>query len=481
MRVPWPIGPVAGLVAALLLISGCTTPLPSHPDQLHYPALAFRLPEVETLVLDNGIRLYLKEDRELPLVQITALTGAGAITTPKEKAGFAELFASTWRSGGAGDWSPEELDELLDHIAADLGTEMDPYSAQLELSVRAQDLAQGVAILANMLRRPGFATERLELARLQAQEYVRRQNDNPGAISRRLLMAALYPDNYLGYTPTHDTLANISQQDLTGFHKTYFAPNNLWLAVSGDFERDRLLQLLQQNFGDWAEREVPEQPLPAVARPESGLIQVVAKELPQTTIVIGDLGLTKDHPDQYAVRVFNYILGGGSFNSRMMREIRSNRGLAYPAYSYFQVGRRLPGPFVAGTETKNATVVQAVNLTRDIMTELMSNPVTEDELRLAKESQINSFVFGFENTHSVVNRQMTLTFFGYPADYLSRYRDRIAAVSAEDVQRVARTYVDLSRQQLVLVGDPGEYRAELEQLGLPVVDVDLDESPEIVR
>ncbi|MEN8687802.1 MAG: pitrilysin family protein [Desulfuromonadales bacterium] len=481
MRFSRPIGAVAGLVAALLLISGCTAPLANHPDQLHYPTLEFKLPEVETLVLDNGIRLYLKEDRELPLVQITALVGAGAITTPMEKVGFEDLFGSTWRSGGAGDRSPEELDELLDHIAADLGTGMGPYSAQLNLSLRAQDLVQGVSILADMLRRPGFAAERLELARLQAQEYVRRQNDNPGAISRRLLMAALYPDSYLGYSPTHDTLANVSQQDLIDFHKRYFAPNKLWLAVSGDFDRDRLLQLLQQNLGDWQKRQVPDQLLPEVTRPDSGLIQVVSKDLPQTTIVIGDLGLTKDHPDQYAVRVFNYILGGGGFNSRMMREIRSNRGLAYSAYSYFQVGRRLPGPFVAGTETKNASVLQAVKLTRQIMAELMATPVTEEELRLAKESQINSFVLGFENTHSVVNRQMTLAFFDYPADYLSRYRDRIAAVTAEDVQRVAREYVDLSRQQLVLVGDPGEFSAELEQLGLPVVDVDLEEHPEIVR
>ena len=481
MRYSRPVGVLSVFAAVMVMLAGCVAPLPNHPEQLHYPALEFQLPEVETLVLDNGIRLYLKEDRELPLVQITALIGAGGITTPKEKTGFADLFGSTWRTGGAGDRSPEELDEFLDQLAANLGASMGAYTSQLDLSLRTQDLAQGVAVLADMLRRPRFAPERLELTRLQAQEQVRRQNDSPGAIARRLLMAALYPDSYLGYSPTHDTLAEISQQDLVEFQQTYFAPNELWLAVSGDFDRDRLMQLLKQNFGDWEQREVPAQIMPVVVRPESGLVQVVTKELPQTTVVIGDLGLTKDNPDQYAVRVFNYILGGGGFNSRMMREIRSNRGLAYSAYSYFQVGRRLPGPFVAGTETKNASVVPALTLMREIMTELRDNPVSEDELQLAKESQINSFVFGFENTHSVVNQQMTLTFFGYPADYLAGYRDRIAAVTADDVQRVAREFVDLSRQQLVLVGDPEEFRAELEQIGLPVIDVDLDENPEIAR
>ena len=481
MRYSRPVGVLSVFVAVLFLLAGCAAPLPSDPDQLQYPALEFQLPEVETLVLDNGIRLYLKEDRELPLVQITALIGAGGITTPKEKTGFADLFGSVWRTGGAGDRSPEELDEFLDHLAADLGAGMGPYTSQLDLSIRTQDLEQGVSVLADMLRRPKFASERLELARLQAQEQVRRQNDSPGAISRRLLMAALYPDSSLGYTPTHDTFASVSRQDMVDFQQRYFAPNELWMAVSGDFDRDTLMQLLQQNFGDWKQRQVPDQVMPTVARPKSGLIQVVTKDLPQTTVVIGDLGLTKDDPDQYAVRVFNYILGGGGFNSRMMREIRSNRGLAYSAYSYFQVGRRLPGPFVAGTETKNASVVPAVTLTREIMSELRDNPVDQDELQLAKESQINSFVFSFENTHSVVNQQMTLMFFGYPEDYLASYRDRIAAVTADDVQRVAREYVDLSRQQIVLVGDPEEFRDELEQIGLPVTDVELDENPETAR
>ena len=188
-------------------------------------------------------------------------------------------------------------------------------------------------------------------------------------------MAALYPDHYLGRSPTEASLMSITRQDLVDFQKTYFAPNNLWIAVSGDFEREHLLSILKQNFADWSQRDVPEQELPPVKGPGTGLIQVAAKDLPQTTIVIGDLGLSKEHPDQYAVRVLNYILGGGGFNSRMMREIRSNRGLAYSAYSYFQVGRRLPGPFVAGTETKNVSVLPAISLTREIMNDLRDKPI----------------------------------------------------------------------------------------------------------
>lgn len=461
----------------LLLLVGCSSSLPKKPDQLQYSALKFQLPEADILVLDNGIRLYLKEDKELPLVQVTAMIGAGAVSTPEEKTGFAGLFGSSWRTGGAGERSPEELDEYLDHLAADLSASLGPYTAQLGLSLRSEDLGSGIALLGDLLRRPGFAPERIELARLQAQELLRRQNDSPASISRRLLMKALYPDNSLGYSPTSESLAAVTRQDMVDFHQTYFAPNKLWMAVSGDFDREELLQILAENFDDWKRRDVPDQQLPKIKPVVEGLIQVAAKDLPQTTIVIGDLGLTKDDPDQYAVLVLNYILGGGGFNSRMMREIRSNRGLAYSAYSYFSIGRRLPGPFLAGTETKNATVAPAISLTREIMVDLREKPVTEKELQLAKESQINSFVFGFENSHSVVSRQMTQAFFGYPEDFLARYRDRIAAVTAADVQRVAQKFINLSRQQIVLVGDPKEFSDALLEFGLPVVEVDLNEAP----
>lgn len=469
-----PLMTLCSCLLLTLLIAGCVAPLPKNPEQLHYPPLNFQLPVVETLALDNGINLYLQEDGELPLVQITAMVGAGAMTTPPEKTGFGGLFGSTWRTGGAGDRSPEELDEYLDHLAMNLSASMGPYSSQLDMSMRADDLAQGVAVMADMLRRPQFDPERLELARLQAQESVRRQNDNPGAISRRLLMAALYPDHYLGYSPTQESLAAISRDDLVNFQQTFFAPNKLWIAVSGDFDREQLLKMLNEHFGDWPRQEVPEQELPAVTRPVSAAIRLAAKDLPQTTILFGDVGLTKDNPDQYAVSVLNYILGGGGFNSRLMREIRSNRGLAYSAYSYFQVGRRLPGPFVSGTETKNASVVPAFRLARQIMTDIRDNPVSEEELQLAKESLINSFVFGFENSHSVVTRQMTQTFFDFPEDYLVRYRDRIAAVNVADVQRVAREYIDISRQQVVLVGNPEVFRSDLERSGVPIIDVELE-------
>jgi zinc protease len=451
-----------------LLLSACAPTLPQRPEQLSYPPVEFRIPAVDRFELDNGVRVYLREDSELSLVQVTAMVGSGALAAPRELTGFDDLFAATLRTGGTLSQSAPVLEERLDQLAANLSCSMGPYATQLDLSVRRGDAAEGLVILGELLRRPAFDAGKLELARRNAQEELRRNNDESEAIAERLLMAALYPGHPLGDHPTQASLAAVSREQLQTFHREYFAPDNLWLAVSGDIRKAELLPLLEQGLGDWPRQKVAATPLPTLTPVAQGLLQVVAKEVPQSTIMLGDLGLTKDNPDQYPARVMNFILGGGGFNSRLMREIRSDRGLAYSVWSQFQVGRRFPGPVMAGTETKNASVVEVLGLMRGIMNGLREQPVSAEELRVARESLVNSFVFSFTDPHAVVAQRMQLDFYAYPDDYLARYQERIAAVGAADVQRVARDYLRPDRQQIVVVGAPDEAAGTLAALGLPV-------------
>jgi zinc protease len=460
-----------------LLLCACSPVLPQRPEQLSYPPVEFRIPEVETFELANGLRVYLREDSELPLVQVAAMVGSGALAAPRELPGFDDLFAATLRTGGTGSMPAAALEERLDLLAIDLSCDMGPYATQLGMSVRRDDLDEGLVLLAELLRQPAFAGDKLELARSKAMEAVRRQNDDPDGIASRLLMAALYPGHPLGDSPTEATLSAVTRAQLVSYHRAHFAPNNLWLAVSGDIRRTDLLPLLERLLGGWPRSPVDAAPLTPLVPPQQGLLQVVVKEVPQTTIMLADLGLTKDNPDQYAGRVMNFILGGGGFNSRLMREIRSDRGLAYSAWSQFQVGRRFPGPVMAGTETKNASVIEALTLIRTIMTDLREHPVNADELRLARESLVNSFVFSFTDPHAVVVQRMQFDFYDYPADYLARYRERIAAVGAVDVQRVARDYLRPERQQIVVVGAPEETAETLDKFDLPVRRVKAEELP----
>jgi zinc protease len=460
---------------AVAMLTACAPARPQRPEQLSYPPLAFQVPAVVQSTLANGVRLYLREDSELPLVQVTAMIGSGALAAPPGLAGFDDLFATTLRTGGTMMLAPAAVEARLDQLAATLACSMGPYTTQLDLSLRHDDLREGLTILADLLRRPAFAADKLELARRQALEAVRRQNDDPGAIAERLLLAALYPGHPLGESPTATTLQAIGRDRLADFHRSQFVPANLWLAVSGDVRQAEVLSLLEELFGTWSGADPPVPALPPLVPPTAGLLQAVVKDVPQSTILIGDLGMTKDHPDQYAARVLNFILGGGDFNSRLMRQIRSDRGLAYSAWSQFQIGRRYPGPVMAGTETKNASAVAALGLIRSIMGDLRTAPVTPDELRIARDSLVNSFIFGFTDPHAVVVQRMQLAFFDYPPDYLARYRERIAAVTAADVQRVARDYLRPERQQVIVVGAPDESTATLESAGLPVRRLTMDE------
>ena len=468
---------VSVVICLGLLLVACAPAMPQRPEQLSYPPLEFSVPDVERIELANGIRLYLKEDSELPLVQVTAMLGAGSLGAPPAAPGFDDLFATALRTGGTAVTPAAQLEERLDLLAANLGCSMGPYTTTLDLSVRRNDLAEGLAILGDLLRRPAFAPDKLELARRSALEDVRRRNDDPDGIASRLLLASLYPGHPLGASPTEASLRGISREQLLAFHGNFLAPDNLWLAISGDVRKEELLPLLDRLFGDWPRRGGSSSPLPALQAPPGGLLRVVAKEVPQSTIILGDLGLTKDNPDQYPGRVLNFIFGGGGFNSRLMQEIRSNRGLAYSVWSQFQVGRRYPGTVMAGTETKNASVVEALGVIHTTMRALRDQPVAAQELQLAKDSLVNSFVFSFADSHAVVAQRMQLDFFAYPPDYLARYRERIATVTAADVQRVAQEYLRPERQQIVVVGMPDETATPLDSLGLPVKRLQAEELP----
>ncbi|BCR05602.1 peptidase M16 [Desulfuromonas versatilis] len=452
------------LLTATLLLAACAPATP-RPDQLSFAPLEFHVPEVERIDLPSGIRLYLKEDHELPLVSISAMIGGGTIGDPADKTGATDLFASLLRTGGAGSMSPEELDARLEFLAAELSVAADTYAVSAGMSLRSADLREGVAILADVLRRPRFDEGRLELARKQAIEGIRRRDDDPGSVASRALMQALYGEHPLGRVATVESITAVARQDLVEHHRSYFHPSNLWLGITGDFDRGQLLELLQSAFGDWPRGQAPTVALPPLVEPAPPAVWVAEKSIPQTTIMFGEIGVDKDNPDLQAVRVMNYILGGGGFNSRLMSEVRSDRGLAYSVYSYYQVGRRLPGPFIAGCETKSESTLEVVKLMRRIMTELREQPVSEQELQLAKESLINSFVFAFEDSHDVITQKMRLDYYAYPEDYLQTYREKVAAVSVEDVLRVARRYLNPERQALVLVGDRAAFDGDPGALG----------------
>jgi zinc protease len=468
-----PIRILFSLLLAAALLTGCRSGVAriDRPQEFRSQPLVFQFPAVERFRTANGIRVFFLEDHELPLVSITAMIGGGSLEDPADKVGLGELFAATLRSGGAGDLRPDAFDDRLETLAADLDVDTSTYATQIDLSLRRADLETGLALLDDLLQRPGLATDRLDLAKKRLAEAIRRRDDFPRELAQEWFRRHIYQGHPLGMVPSVASVGRVTRSDLVAFHGRHFHPDNLWLAVSGDIGLTELKGLLDRTFGAWPAAGTAETPAAPLGQTGGPALLLARRDLPQTTIVMGDLGIDKNAPDLYDVMVLDYILGGGGFNSRLMREIRSNRGLAYSVYSHFQVGRRLPGLFWVGCETRADATAEVIRLVRSIIAEMRKTPVSAAELSLAKESLINSFVFAFDDRQDVVSRAARLDFYGYPPDFLGSYRDRIAAVTAQGVLAAAQRRLDPQHFTLVLVGDPARFDAAPETLGAPVREI----------
>ncbi|WP_316346991.1 pitrilysin family protein [Desulfuromonas acetoxidans] len=439
------------------------------PDDLELPELKFAIEYPEMFQLSNGIQVYYRQDAELPLVDVTVVVESGKITAPPQKAGLAELVADNLKKGGAGTWDAAAFDTALDALAASLKVTAGTYTTRSSLSLLKEDVRPGLALLAAMLRQPHFDAERFEISRNQMLEGIRRKADHGAALAQQILMSRLYAGHPLAESPTLHSVAAISREDLQANHQRYFGPSNTRIVFTGDVDKDTAKALLEEAFGDWHHDSVTPDVPPLQPQVQAGVV-LVDRPVPQTTILLGELAIEKNNPDLYAVQVMNYILGGGGFSSRLMREIRSNRGLAYSVYSYFSVGRRLPGVFISAAETKNASVGEVVGLMHKEMERIGREAISVAELEQAKQSLINSFVFAFDNRHALATRILDQELFGYPEDYLDRYRQRIAAVTIDDVQRVARGYLHPEQQVTVLIGDIEVLRDTVKSWNVPVTE-----------
>ena len=207
---------------------------------------------------------------------------------------------------------------------------------------------------------------------------------------------------------------------------------------------------------------------PAVQVPDNNVkpaVYLVRKDVNQSVIRIGHLGVDKSNPDIYALRVMNFILGGGGFESKLMSQIRTGHGLAYNVGSDFSIGRRFPGTFTAETETKAESTAKTIGLMEQIIAGMTKSPVTDKEITVAKDSIINSFIFGFTSSATVANQRAMLEYYGYREGYLENYRDNIAKVTKDDVLRVARKYLRPEAMILVVVGDEGKFDKPLSAFG----------------
>lgn len=437
------------------------------PDKIKYPALEFRMPQAERIALDNGMVLFYLKDNELPLVSVSALVRTGSLHDPPGKEGTAELTASVMRTGGTSGISSTEMDQRLDFLAASPSISMSLDSASVHFSFLKNDLDACLDLLSQMLREPAFEEEKLQTALSLKNEELRRIEDNPQKLAFREFNRLLYPGDPRGRYATAASLKMISRKDLIAFHREYFFPANILLAISGDISKEEAVNKIQQYFGGWKTFRPPRDIEPPPKQAGQGVF-LIKKPLPQSTVVSGELTISKKHPDFYAFSVLDFIIGSGGFSSRIFNAVRNHEGLAYSAGSFYRA-RPHYGVFGTYAFTKTASTFQALALINSILQDAAAGSITQGELDWAKRSMLNGFLFSFEQPDQIAVQQMTVEYEKLPADYLSGYPKRIEAVTLDDVRRTAANDLNEKRRLTLIVGDAGQFGQWPDQWEQPVV------------
>ena len=306
-----------------------------------------------------------------------------------------------------------------------------------------------------MLRFPRFDQARLDLARSQGLQRMQRRNDSTGSIEGREWGRLMRGNAHFSTRPTtRASIESIAREDLVAFHERYYHPGAFIFSVSGDVTPDEILPKLEVHTADWPVKTESVAPVPAPAHELTpGIYTVEKTDVNQGRVSIGHLGSRRDNPDRYALLVMNDILGGGGFTSRLLTRIRSDEGLAYSASSSFGLGTYYDGLFRVSFQSRSETVARATAIVLEEIGRIRDGQVTEAELRTSKASFIETFTRNFSSASSTANLFASDEYTGRDPEYLIQYRDRIDAVTGDDVVRVARQYLNPDQLVILMTGD----------------------------
>jgi len=442
-----------------------TREIAGHPDKIQFPPLEVTIPKPKRTELDNGLIVYLLENHELPLIEIIVRFKLGSIYDPPDKLGLANLTANLMRNGGIGKLSPQELDEELYSIGANLSVSAETEEISFELSILKEDLEKGLQILSDLLREPKFDEKRLEFEKKQLIESFRRKNDNSQDIAFREFRKIIFKNHpYANETAgTAETVQKISREDILNFYRQYFHPNAMFLGISGDFNNNEMINTLIKKFRDWQKHELslPEIKLPELNHKKS--VNFIPKEINQTSMVIGHLGVKRVNPDYFPMLVANAILGGSSV-SRLYHEVREKEGLTYGIFSYFVMFQG-SGMFVVDMDTKNSSVGKATQIILREIRSLQEKGIRDEELRHTKDAILSSFVFRFTNPTRILDQYIYMEYLGLPKDYLETYRDNIMKITRQDIQNAARKYLHPDDSVFMFVGGGKEVEEQIMEFG----------------
>lgn len=409
--------------------------------------------DVKRQVLDNGLTLLIVERHNLPVVKVNLGINAGNLHEPEEKAGLANLTASLLTEGTKNRTS-QQISEEIEFVGGSVGASGGDDYVNASFSVLKKDVGLGFELLADIILNPIFPEDELNKKRERIKAGLKSQEEDPRFVASKNFKKAVFGLHPYGrlLTGTAETIDRISRDDLRNFHSKYYSANNSVMAVVGDITAEEVEKLIEQYFGLWkkSDQETPVMPLIKEMKEKKTL--TIDKELTQATIIMGHIGVNRGHPDYYKLSVMNYILGGGGFASRLMQNIREDKGLVYSIYSYFAADR-FGGHFQVSLQTKNESANLAIEEILKEIDIIRNTPVSDTELSDAKSFLTGSFPMRIETSSRIARFLVAVEYYGLGAEYIDNYPGFINGISKDDILNAAKKYLHPENFILVVVAD----------------------------
>jgi zinc protease len=441
-------------------------PPPSASVEFHAP-----VPRIEKL--SNGLPVWIVEYHEVPLVTVDLVVKSGSDTEAPGQSGLASFVLDALDEGTKSHDSVD-IARAFENLAAHYRTEADADSSEVLVTALSSTLPEVLPIFADVALHPAFRNPDVERVREQRLGQIAQILDDPALVAERVLRRAIYGEKHPWAYPSEGTarsIASVKPPQLSKWHGTYFRPNNAAVVVAGDVRPDSLLPLLERSFGGWRAGTIP--PARTKAPLSSGaprtVIVVDRPGAPQSQIFVGELGIESAAPDRFATRVMNLIFGG-SFNSRLNANLRTEHGWSYGASSYFEEHRQA-GPFISESGVMSDHTADALSETFRELRRMQQGQVTDQELSDAKEALLRTIPSRFTSGENVAGLFARAYAHGLPPDYFATYAEKVSAVTKEDIAKAARERLHPDRAAIVVVGPLKETRKALGSLGLGAVEV----------
>ena len=435
------------------------------------PARPLQLAAPQSATLSNGLTLILSERRELPIVAASLVLRTGGDANPLDKPGMAS-FVSAMLIEGTSTRSAMALADEVARLGASLGVAGSMDATTVTTRSLTKNFAATFGLLADVALNPSFPVEEIERQRASRLATLVQRRDNPAQVATQVTAAALYgPRHPYGYSDigTESSVKAMSRDDIDAFWKQNFVPNNAALVVAGDISMDELRALADGTFGAW-QRGSPATPsLGAPAKTRARVVIVDKPGSPQTQLRVGSIGAARSSPDFRSMQVMNLALGG-LFSSRINMNLREQHGYTYGAWSQFSF-RRAPGPFEVVSGVRTDVTGPAVSEVFKELRGMTERPVSEEELKKAKDSLSQSLPGAFESNANAVSNFSNVFIYDLGLDYYSRYAEQVNAVTVDEALAAARKYLVPDEMVVIAVGDRAKIEPQLRRLSLGAIEI----------